>query len=157
MEDHKKKMKNLLQMLKEYGGTCNNPQFCLIVIASLPLDWKQDSRNVPGTSSKDAFIFLHSLYLEKQQECELSEKDEKQVKALYNCGKHGYTIYCCWAKGGGAEGKGPKNWQVQQPNNNCMNNNLNNINTAAASVATDPEPSQLFVLSADSMDMSLPW
>ncbi|KAE9384520.1 hypothetical protein BT96DRAFT_1097808 [Gymnopus androsaceus JB14] len=170
---------------RDYGGTCNDPQFRLIVIASLPLDWKQDTRNVPGTSSKDAFTFLHSLYLEKQQERESSKRDEKRVKALLasqnttaaavepqragrnsdlvcsNCGKRGHTVHRCWAKGGGAEGEGPKNWRVRRPNNNHAANNSNvsnNVNAAAASVAAaDPEPSQLFVLSADSMDMSLPW
>ncbi|KAE9385397.1 hypothetical protein BT96DRAFT_1091322 [Gymnopus androsaceus JB14] len=140
MEDHEKKMKNLLRTLKDYGGTCNDPQFRLIVIASLPLDWKQDTRNVPGTSSEDAFTFLHSLYLEKQQERESSERDEKRVKVLLasqnttavavepqragrnsdlvcsNCGKRGHTVHRCWAKGGGAEGKGPKNWQVSYTN-----------------------------------------
>ncbi|KAE9387122.1 hypothetical protein BT96DRAFT_1005429 [Gymnopus androsaceus JB14] len=158
------------------------PQFRLIVIASLPLDWKQDTRSVPSTSSEDAFTFLHSLYLEKQQERESSERDKKRVKALLasqnttaaavepqragrnsnlvcsNCGKCGHTVHRCWAKGGGAEGEGPKNWRVRRPNNNHAANNsnvLNNVNAAAASVAAaDPEPSQLFVLSADSMGRS---
>ncbi|KAE9403466.1 hypothetical protein BT96DRAFT_936473 [Gymnopus androsaceus JB14] len=141
MEDHKKKMKNLLlRTLKDYGGTCNDPQFRLIVIASLPLDWKQDTRSVPSTSSEDAFTFLHSLYLEKQQERESSERDKKRVKALLasqnttaaavepqragrnsnlvcsNCGKCGHTVHRCWAKGGGAEGEGPKNWRVSYTN-----------------------------------------
>ncbi|KAE9397295.1 hypothetical protein BT96DRAFT_941021 [Gymnopus androsaceus JB14] len=181
MEDHEKKMKNLLRTLKDYGGTCSNPQFHLIVVASLLLDWKQDTRNVPGTSSKDAFTFLHSLYLEKQQEHESSERDEKRVKALLvshnttaaavepqqpgrnsdlvcsNCGKRGHTIHHCWVKGRGAEGEGPKNWRVQRPNHSNSNSNANTNSVNAASVVADPEPSQLFVLSADSMDMSLPW
>lgn len=173
MEDHEKKMKNLLCTLTDYGGICNDTQFCLILVASLSLDWKQDTRNVPGTSSEDAFMFLHSLYLEKQQERESSERDEKHVKALMakqstlvaatdtqqrnhdllcsNCSKHGHTHPQCWSKGGGAEGEAPKNWRFRKPNNPNSNPNPNSGNVNAALVAADPEPSQLYVLSTDPM------
>ena len=152
-------------MLKGYRGTCNGPQFHLIIVASLPLDWKQDTRNVPGTSSEDDFTFLHSLYLEKQQEREASERDEKRVKALLvsqntiaaaaepqrsgrngdlvcsNCGKRGHTIHRCWAKGRGAEGEGPKNWRMRQPNNNHSNSNK----------------CRKLALTECTLDMRLPW
>ena len=36
MEDHEKKMKNLLKSLHNLGGMCNDYQFWMIVIASMP-------------------------------------------------------------------------------------------------------------------------
>ncbi|KAE9387819.1 hypothetical protein BT96DRAFT_948090 [Gymnopus androsaceus JB14] len=65
MEDHKKKMKNLLKQLHNLGGTCNNYQFRMIVIASMPEAWKDYILNVPGLFSSEAFTYLHRLYLDK--------------------------------------------------------------------------------------------
>ncbi|KAE9399512.1 hypothetical protein BT96DRAFT_993840 [Gymnopus androsaceus JB14] len=51
MEEHKKRMKNLLKTLHNLGGTCNNYQFRMIVIASMPVTWKDYILNVPGMTS----------------------------------------------------------------------------------------------------------
>ncbi|KIK49982.1 hypothetical protein GYMLUDRAFT_253376 [Collybiopsis luxurians FD-317 M1] len=72
MEEHKKKMRE----------TCTDEQFCLIVIASVPKEWKPNVQNVPGTDSESAFTFLHALYLERRQEVDEEEQDLKRVKAL---------------------------------------------------------------------------
>ncbi|KAE9384114.1 hypothetical protein BT96DRAFT_950794 [Gymnopus androsaceus JB14] len=140
MEDHEKKMRNLLRSLHNLGGTCNDHQFRLIVIASMPDTWKDYILNVPGIFSSEAFTYLHRLYLDKVGRTNGGEDDyvKKQVAALF--AKHlatqaassstptpkrerpictnppcptkvGHTIDRCWAKGGGAEGKAPKSWK----------------------------------------------
>ncbi|KAE9397906.1 hypothetical protein BT96DRAFT_940552 [Gymnopus androsaceus JB14] len=65
MEEHEKKMKNLLKQLHNLGGTCNDYQFRMIVIASMPEAWKDYVLNVPGLFSSEAFTYLHRLYLDK--------------------------------------------------------------------------------------------
>ncbi|KAE9399981.1 hypothetical protein BT96DRAFT_993437, partial [Gymnopus androsaceus JB14] len=65
MEEHEKKMKNLLKQLHNLGGTCNDYQFRMIVIASMPESWKDYVLNVPGIYSTNAFTYLHRLYLDK--------------------------------------------------------------------------------------------
>src|ERR1700750_3202171 len=82
MEDHEKVMRNLLKKLHNAGGHCTDSQFRLIIIASLPKEWKPDVCNVPGTTSEAAFTYLHGLYLEKREEREEEERDMKRVKAL---------------------------------------------------------------------------
>ncbi|KAE9384692.1 hypothetical protein BT96DRAFT_950377 [Gymnopus androsaceus JB14] len=140
MEDHEKKMQNLLRSLHNLGGTCNDYQFRLIVIASMPDSWKDYVLNVPGVFSTKAFTYLHCLYLDKVGHTNDGDNDyvKKQVAALF--AKHlathaassstptpkrecpictnppcptkiGHTIDRCWAKGGGAEGKAPKSWR----------------------------------------------
>lgn len=139
MEEHEKKMKNLLKSLHNLGGSCNNYQFRLIVISSMPEAWRDYVLNVPGIFSSEAFTYLHRLYLEKVGRHRDSEVDpiKKQVAALFAqhvathaassstpnprkrlmctnpiCpSKVGHTIEKCWSKGGGAEGKAPKAWK----------------------------------------------
>ncbi|KAE9383151.1 hypothetical protein BT96DRAFT_951595 [Gymnopus androsaceus JB14] len=140
MEDHEKKMKNLLKTLHNLGGSCNNYQFRLIVIASMPEAWKDYVLNIPGMFSSEAFTYLHCLYLDKVGRNRDTEDDliKKKVAALFaqhlathaassstlppkrerpictnpSCpSKVGHTIDRCWAKGGGAEGKAPKSWK----------------------------------------------
>ncbi|KAE9388296.1 hypothetical protein BT96DRAFT_947713 [Gymnopus androsaceus JB14] len=85
MEEHEKKMKNLLKTLHNLGGTCNNYQFRLIVIASMPEAWKDYMLNVPGMFSAKAFTYLHCLYLDKIG-CTRDTQDDyvkKQVAALF--------------------------------------------------------------------------
>ncbi|KAE9395703.1 hypothetical protein BT96DRAFT_942225 [Gymnopus androsaceus JB14] len=65
MEDHEKKMKNLLKTLHNLGGTCNDYQFRMIVISSMPDNWKDYVLNVPGILSSEAFTYLHHLYLDE--------------------------------------------------------------------------------------------
>ncbi|KAE9389840.1 hypothetical protein BT96DRAFT_946566 [Gymnopus androsaceus JB14] len=67
MEAHEKKMKNLLKALHNLGGSCNDYQFRLIVIASMPEAWRDHVLNVPGVFSSEAFTYLHRLYLDKLQ------------------------------------------------------------------------------------------
>lgn len=85
MEDHEKKMKNLLKGLHNLGGTCNDYQFRMIVIASMPEAWKDYVLNIPGISSTDAFTYLHRIYLDKVGRHRESEKDflKKEVAALF--------------------------------------------------------------------------
>ncbi|KIK56830.1 hypothetical protein GYMLUDRAFT_247607 [Collybiopsis luxurians FD-317 M1] len=64
MEDHEMKMRNLLKKLHNASGTCSNSQFPLIVIASMPKEWKLD------------------LYLDKKGEVEEEERETKKIKAL---------------------------------------------------------------------------
>ncbi|KAE9401747.1 hypothetical protein BT96DRAFT_937637 [Gymnopus androsaceus JB14] len=140
MEDHEKKRKNLLKSLHNLGGTCNDYQFWMIVIASMPEAWKDYVLNVPGIFSSDVFTYLHCLYLDKVRRNRDTEDDhiKKQVAALFAqhlathaassttltpkrerpictnppCpSKVGHTIDRCWAKGGGAEEKAPKSWK----------------------------------------------
>ncbi|GAW04347.1 retrotransposon Ty1-copia subclass [Lentinula edodes] len=132
MEDHEKRMRNLLKKVHDLGGTATDAQFRRIVISSMPPGWKQDVRSVPGTSSADAFTYLHTLWYEKEEERKEEERDSKRVKALmaahtnttpqdsqsrtggrtsitcHNCGKPGHIARKCWAKGGGMEGQGPR-------------------------------------------------
>ncbi|KAE9406325.1 hypothetical protein BT96DRAFT_934321 [Gymnopus androsaceus JB14] len=85
MEDHEKKMKNLLKTLHNLGGTCNNYQFRMIVVASMPDTWKDYVLNVPGMLSSEAFTYLHRLYLDKVV-CNRDVDDnpvKKQVAALF--------------------------------------------------------------------------
>ncbi|KAE9394128.1 hypothetical protein BT96DRAFT_943436 [Gymnopus androsaceus JB14] len=139
MEEHKKKMKNLLKQLHNLGGTCNDHQFRMIVIASMLEAWKDYVLNVPGLFSSEAFTYLHRLYLDKVGCTGNGDNDyiKKKVAALVaqylamhaastsspnaKCErltcvnpvcptKVGHTIDRCWAKGGGAEGKAPKSW-----------------------------------------------
>ncbi|KAE9389134.1 hypothetical protein BT96DRAFT_947107 [Gymnopus androsaceus JB14] len=65
MEEHEKKMKNLLKALHNLGGSCNDYQFRHIVITSMPESWKDYVLNMPGIFSTDAFTYLHRLYLDK--------------------------------------------------------------------------------------------
>lgn len=85
MEDHGKKMKNLLKSLHNLGGTCNDYQFRMIVIASMPDMWKDYVLNVPGLYSAEAFTYLHRLYLDKVGRHREQEGDllKKQVAALF--------------------------------------------------------------------------
>ncbi|KAE9388806.1 hypothetical protein BT96DRAFT_947320 [Gymnopus androsaceus JB14] len=129
MEEHEKKMKNLLKQLHNLGGTCNDYQFQMIDYIL----------NVPGIYSTDTFTYLHRLYLDKVG-CTHSSGDDyikDKVTALVaqhlathaastsspnvKCKHHicsnpvcptkvGHTIDKCWAKGRGAEGKAPKSW-----------------------------------------------
>ncbi|KAE9383140.1 hypothetical protein BT96DRAFT_951601, partial [Gymnopus androsaceus JB14] len=59
MEEREKKMKNLLKSLHNLRGTCNNYQFRMIVIASMPEAWKDYVLNVPSIFSSKAFTYLH--------------------------------------------------------------------------------------------------
>ncbi|KAE9403707.1 hypothetical protein BT96DRAFT_936149 [Gymnopus androsaceus JB14] len=54
MEEHEKKMKNLLKTLHNPRGACNDHQFRLIVIASIPKTWKDYILNVPGIFSAES-------------------------------------------------------------------------------------------------------
>lgn len=127
MEDHEKRMRNLLKKVHDLGGTATDAQFRRITISSMPPDWRQDVRSVPGTSSADAFTYLHTLWHEKEEERKEDERDTKRVKALmaansqgvtttrgkssitcHNCNKIGHIARKCWAKGGGMEGQWPK-------------------------------------------------
>ncbi|KAJ3897287.1 hypothetical protein F5879DRAFT_1031769 [Lentinula edodes] len=81
MEDHEKKMKNLKKKLTDVGGTLTDAQFRIIILASVPTDWKPETRNVPGKSSDDAFIHLHTVYLERKSESNEIEQSNK-VRAL---------------------------------------------------------------------------
>lgn len=65
MEDHEKRMRNLIKKVHDLGGTATDTQFRRIVISSMPPDWRQDVRSVPGTSSADAFTYIHTLWYEK--------------------------------------------------------------------------------------------
>ncbi|KAJ3780651.1 hypothetical protein GGU10DRAFT_235628, partial [Lentinula aff. detonsa] len=128
MEDHKKTMCNLLKKASNAGATISDQQFRAIVLASLPKEWDADIRNMPGTSSTDALIRLQAIWLQKEKRRRKDEQEEKKIKGLLatyaanampvdksnkltctnpNCGKVGHSIQKCWAKGGGAEGKGP--------------------------------------------------
>ncbi|KAJ3858338.1 hypothetical protein EV359DRAFT_87888 [Lentinula novae-zelandiae] len=132
MEEHKKRMRNLLKKVHDLGGTMTNAQFRRIIISLMPPGWRQDVRSVPGTLSADAFTYLHTLWYEKEEERKEEERDSKRVKALmaahsnnpaapsqthvgsrppitcHNCSKPGHIARKCWAKGGGMEGQGPK-------------------------------------------------
>ncbi|KAE9403907.1 hypothetical protein BT96DRAFT_936117 [Gymnopus androsaceus JB14] len=140
MEEHEKKMKNLLKTLHNLGGLCNDYQFRLIVIASMPKSWKDYVLNVPGIFSTDTFTYLHHLYLDKVGRHAESTDDYIKDKVAALVAQHlaslgtgttaasvkrerpicinpvcptkvGHTIDRCWAKGGGAEGKAPKSWR----------------------------------------------
>lgn len=143
MEDHEKRMRNLLKKVHDLGGTATDAQFCRIVISSMPIGWKQDVRSDPGTTSAEAFTYLHTLWYEKEEEHREEERDTKHVKALmaahsqtptsiqpnsnpsrtsnrtaiicHNCSKPGHIARKCWAKGGGMEGQWPKQAQTNKP------------------------------------------
>lgn len=87
MEDHEKKMQNLLKKVHDLGGTASNAQFRRIIISSMPPKWRSDVHSVPGNSSADAFAYLHTLWYEKERKEE--ERDSKRVKALMAV--HPYT------------------------------------------------------------------
>ncbi|KAF8823194.1 hypothetical protein HHX47_DHR10000422 [Lentinula edodes] len=108
----------------------------------MPPGWRQDVRSVPGTTSADAFTYLHTLWYEKEEERKEEERDTKRVKALmaahsnpttpnltqgnqprstsrsvitcHNCGKPGHITKKCWGKGRGMEGQWPKQGQVNK-------------------------------------------
>ncbi|KIK52276.1 hypothetical protein GYMLUDRAFT_251322 [Collybiopsis luxurians FD-317 M1] len=162
MEEHEKKMCNLLKRLHNAGGTCTDEQFRLIVIASVPKEWKPDVQNVPGTDSESAFTFLHALYLEKRQEVDEEERDLKRVKALMakypevyaaaaQSTQSGHTKARCWASGGGMEGKAPKWWQSKTDGTNT---NVAMMDTQVNAIETNLDPSELYVLAA--IDAEIP-
>ncbi|KAE9406178.1 hypothetical protein BT96DRAFT_987869 [Gymnopus androsaceus JB14] len=127
MEEHEKKMKNLLKTLHNLGGACNNYQFRLIVITSMPEAWKDYVLNVPGIFSSEAFTYLHRLYLNKR---------ERPTCTNPPCPtKVGHTIDRCWAKGGGAEGKAPKSWKDKYGTTASSSTTPINIFTTAGSSA----------------------
>ncbi|KAJ3867403.1 hypothetical protein EV359DRAFT_78560 [Lentinula novae-zelandiae] len=116
----------------------------------MPPDWRQDVQTVPGTTSANAFMYLQTLWYQREEECKVEEQDTKRVKALmavhtnnsyaantnqprvngrqtitcHNCGKPGHIPKKCWGKGGGMEGQGPKH------------NNLNKTGTGTNTKAT---------------------
>ncbi|GAW02791.1 retrovirus-related pol polyprotein [Lentinula edodes] len=81
MEDHEKKMKNLKKKLTDVGGTLTDAQFRIIILASVPTDWKPETRNVPGKGSDEVFIHLYTVYLERKSESNEIEQSNK-VRAL---------------------------------------------------------------------------
>ncbi|KAE9406859.1 hypothetical protein BT96DRAFT_1048017 [Gymnopus androsaceus JB14] len=170
MEEHEKRMKNLLKALHNLGGTCNDYQFRMIVIASMPDTWKDYVLNVPGLFSAEAFTYLHRLYLDKvgrardgdddyikkrvaalvaqhlatqaASSSSLSPKRERPICTNPLCPtKIGHTIDRCWARGGGAEGKAPKSWKDKYG--------------TKASVVDTSSPIDVYVGSAHSDDGSL--
>ncbi|GAW03636.1 Retrovirus-related Pol polyprotein from transposon TNT 1-94 Includes: ame: Full=Protease [Lentinula edodes] len=148
MEAHEKKMRNLLRKVHDLGGTMTDAQFRQITIFSMPPDWRQDVRTVPGTSSTEAFTYLQTLWYQREEERKEEERDMKRVKALmaahaypqmthgqprdqprtggrssiicHNCNKAGHIAKKCWAKGGGMEGQGPR--QNAKPRVNTNSN-----------------------------------
>ncbi|KAJ3921493.1 hypothetical protein F5877DRAFT_64903 [Lentinula edodes] len=169
MEDHERKMRNLLKKVHDLGGTATDAQFRWIVISSMPQEWRQDVRSVPGTSSADAFAYLHTLWYEKEEEWREEERDTKHVKALmaahshtsamtnrtnlppagskaavicHNCSKPGHIARKCWAKGGGMEGQWPKQ--------NSSSNTKTNANATMAKPdnADVSSPMATYVMSA---------
>jgi transposase InsO family protein len=145
MEDHEANLRKLRKRFIDLGGKIEDTQFRQIVINSVPLDWKSDMRNVPGTTPDEAFRHLHSIWFDKVDETQRKDKEYQKAKALLaseidqltlekarsivaaaaqspstasrrlctnpNCPrKVGHTMANCWAKGGGAEGKGPPSY-----------------------------------------------
>ncbi|KAJ3858174.1 hypothetical protein EV359DRAFT_88143 [Lentinula novae-zelandiae] len=82
MEDHEKKMRNLIKRVHDLGGTATDAQFQWIIILSMPQEWRQDVCSIPGVSSADAFAYLHTLWYEKEEERREDKRDTKRVKAL---------------------------------------------------------------------------
>ncbi|KAJ3917357.1 hypothetical protein F5877DRAFT_68308 [Lentinula edodes] len=162
MEDHEKRMRNLLKKVHDLGGTATDAQFRRIIISSMPPDWRQDVRSVPGSSSADAFTYLHTLWYEKEEERKEEERDTKRVKALmaahtntqatrpsskpaitcHNCSKTGHIARKCWAKGGGMEGQGPRQGQTHKPKSEA------NANIATPDNAEVASPMGTYVMSA---------
>lgn len=168
MEDHEKRMRNLLKKVHDLGGSATNAQFRRIVISSMPAGWKQDVRSVPGTTSAEAFTYLHTLWNEKEEERWEEERDTKRVKALmaahshtptssqissnssrasnksavicHNCSKPGHIARKCWAKGGGMEGQWPK--QTNKPNTGA------NASAADVNDGNTSSPMATYVMSA---------
>ena len=85
MEEHEKKMKNLLKALHNLGGSCNDYQFRLIVISSMLEAWRDYVLNVPGMFSSKAFTYLHCLHLDKVVRNHDGDDNvvKKQVAALF--------------------------------------------------------------------------
>ncbi|KAF8830805.1 hypothetical protein HHX47_DHR2000963 [Lentinula edodes] len=165
MEDHEKKMKNLKKKLTDVGGTLTDPQFRIIILSSVPIDWKPETRNVPGKGSDEAFIHLHTVYIERKSESNELEQSNK-VRALiakevlaaipvqapmaattgtrterlicsnpFCPSKIGHTLKKCWGKGGGSEGKAPAWWYKK-------------YNQEAPTAANSASPIETFTLSA---------
>lgn len=144
MEDHEKQMRNLIKKVHNLGGTATDAQFHRIVISSMPSDWRQDIRSIPGASSADVFAYLHMLWYKKEEEWKEEERDTKRVKALmavnstnnptqtnsrmvltcHNCNRPRHIARKCWAKGGGMEGQWPKQ---NQPNKQKNGTNMNTV------------------------------
>ncbi|GAV99168.1 retrotransposon Ty1-copia subclass [Lentinula edodes] len=170
MEEHKRTMRNLLRRATNAGAVITDGQFRVIVLASLPKDWDADIRHLPGRTSSEAFIHLQGIWLQREKRRGEEEREEKKVKALLamhvasvqapdknrptctnpNCRKVGHTIQKCWAKGGGAEGKGPNGWRFNKNNEPNRNQNPGNAVAATASTSTSTEtPLETYVLSAE--------
>ncbi|KAJ3911075.1 hypothetical protein F5877DRAFT_86518 [Lentinula edodes] len=169
MEEHKRTMRNLLRRATNAGAVITDGQFRVIVLASLPKDWDADIRHLPGKTSSEAFIYLQGIWLQREKRRTEEEREEKKVKALLamhvasaqapdknrptcanpNCKKIGHTIQRCWAKGGGAEGKGPNGWRFNKNNEPNRNQNAGNAIAATANT-TNPTatPLETYVLSA---------
>ncbi|KAJ3860385.1 hypothetical protein EV359DRAFT_85377 [Lentinula novae-zelandiae] len=82
MESHEKKMQNLLKKVHDLGGTTTDAQFRQIVIFSMPPEWRQCVRTVPGSTSADVFTYLETLWYQREEERKEEERDTKRVKAL---------------------------------------------------------------------------
>ncbi|GAW04135.1 Retrovirus-related Pol polyprotein from transposon TNT 1-94 Includes: ame: Full=Protease [Lentinula edodes] len=174
MEDHEKRMRNLIKRVHDLGGTATDAQFWRIVISSMPPEWRSDVRSVPGSTSAEAFTYLHTLWYEKEEERREDERDTKRVKALmsahsntqtrnngkptitcHNCSKPGHIARKCWAKGGGMEGQWPKQGQANRPKTEA------NAQAASMDNAEVSSPMATYVLSAqsrnDKLDKSIPF
>ncbi|KAJ3920989.1 hypothetical protein F5877DRAFT_65260, partial [Lentinula edodes] len=156
------------------GAVIMDGQFRVIVLASLPRDWDTDIRHLPGKTSSEAFIYLQGIWLQREKRRSEEEREEKKIKALLamhvasvqapeknkptctnpNCRKVGHTIQRCWAKGGGAEGKGLNGWRFNK-NNEPNRSQATSGNTPAATVAnanattTTASPLETYILSSD--------
>ncbi|KAJ3913614.1 hypothetical protein F5877DRAFT_71419 [Lentinula edodes] len=124
------------------GAVITDGQFCVIVFASLPRDWDADIRHLLGKTSSEAFIYL-------QASVQTPERN-RPTCTNPNCKKVGYTIQRCWAKGGGAEGKGSNGWRFNKNNEpNWSQTTPGNTVVATANATAAAPPLETYVLSAD--------
>ncbi|GAW10064.1 retrovirus-related pol polyprotein [Lentinula edodes] len=169
MEDHEKKMNNLLKRLRNLGGAVDDFQYRLIVIKSMPKEWKENVLNVPGRTSSEAFTYLKHLYINKVEPLDNEDQRiQKKVAALVaphiaahpviasavqrrnrpvctnpSCPrKLSHSIENCWAKGGGGEGNAPKSWKDKYENRTAASSSTT---ASSTTILTDPDPTDLYV------------
>ncbi|KAJ3849497.1 hypothetical protein EV368DRAFT_85495 [Lentinula lateritia] len=149
MEEHKRTMQNLLRKATHAGAVITDGQFRVIALASLPRDWDSDIRHLPGKMSSEAFIYLQGIWLQREKSVQTPERN-RPMCTNPNCKKVGHTIQKCWARGGGAEGKGPNRWRFNRNNEPNWSQAAPRNAVAATVNTTAAAPSlETYVLLAD--------
>ena len=116
-------LEKLQRKLKATSAPVSDEELIVRVIGSLPVSWDSFVQGLrSNTETLKKFDLVKAALVQEESNRvfrgQSKEKEKEKhhafhVKARFNgecnnCGKKGHKKDTCWAKGGGAEGKGPK-------------------------------------------------